>query len=447
MEDRSIRATPSIALYLTLAPLLWLGPGPARAEAEQTPPSPSPQPPSQAAPSPAIDDTFYDAAEADGAEPRRKLVRWNEYEGPYFTARLGGGMLFDAVTYSQDEDSESQMTLDPDVKLRDFRILLKGRFPTIPRLSYTLGYMYDANEKSWRFRQTGLMVDVPEFWGRLFIGRTKEGISMNKIMVGYYGWTMERATANDAFVPILADGLKWMGNSPSGEYLWSIGWFGDRFSEKETFNRFDTQVTLRGVWLPLPADTADESLLHVGLGLRWAKSNDGFFQFKSKPESFPAQSNAVDTGEFPADHSYLAAPELYYRRGPWVVGAEYFLHQVSSKETDDPFFHGGEVLVAYLLTGETRPYNRKGGHFEAVSPAKTVFSGGRGAWELVLRFSYTDMDDEGIEGGTFWRLTPMVNWYLSDNLRLELTYGFGVLDRFDLRGSAHFLGARFQFQL
>jgi hypothetical protein len=96
-------------------------------------------------------------------------------------------------------------------------------------------------------------------------------------MVGYYGWTMERATANDAFVPILADGLKWMGNSPSGEFLWSIGWFGDRFSEKETFNRFDTQVTLRGVWLPLPADTADDSLLHVGLGLRWAKSNDGFF--------------------------------------------------------------------------------------------------------------------------------------------------------------------------
>jgi phosphate-selective porin OprO/OprP len=36
------------------------------------------------------------------------------------------------------------------------------------------------------------MVDVPELWGRLFIGRTKEGISMNKIMVGYYGWTMER---------------------------------------------------------------------------------------------------------------------------------------------------------------------------------------------------------------------------------------------------------------
>ena len=60
---------------------------------------------------------------------------------------------------------------------------------------------------------------MPELWGRLFIGRTKEGISMNKIMVGYQGWTMERATANDAFVPILADGVKWMGNSPGGSFL------------------------------------------------------------------------------------------------------------------------------------------------------------------------------------------------------------------------------------
>jgi hypothetical protein len=36
---------------------------------------------------------------------------------------------------------------------------------------------------------------------------------------------------------------------------------------------------------------------------------------------------------------------------------------------------------------------------------------------------------------------------MTDNLRLELTYGYGVLDRFGTRGSTQFFGTRFQFQL
>jgi len=410
--------------------------------------------PDASAQSTVVDDDTEDAAEADGDAPRRKLIRWNEYEGPYFTARLGGGLLLDTVTYVQDRDSKEQMTLNPDDDVRDFRLLLKGKIKFIPRLSYTIGYMYDAGAEEWRFRQTGLMIEVPELWGRLFVGRTKEGISMNKIMVGYQGWTMERATANDAFVPILADGVKWMGNSPGGSFLWSFGFFGDHFSEDETFNKFDNQATARGVWLPFPEEAPDAELLHVGLGYRWAKANDGSFRFSSKPESFPAQSQAVDTGLFPADHSNLLAPELYYRRGSWVFGLEYFLHQVESSETGDPFFHGGEILAAYLVTGEVRPYNRKGGHFDRVSPLRPVLSGGWGdwetgwgAWELVARFSYSDLDDAGIQGGRFWRITPMVNWHMTDNVRLEFTYGYGVLDRFDEEGGTHFFGARFQFQL
>jgi phosphate-selective porin OprO/OprP len=39
----------------------------------------------------------------------------------------------------------------------------------------------------------------------------------------------------------------------------------------------------------------------------------------------------------------------------------------------------------------------------------------------------------------------MVNWHLSDNLRLELAYGYGALDRFDLSGHTHFFQSRLQF--
>ena len=47
-----------------------------------------------------------------------------------------------------------------------------------------------------------------------------------------------------------------------------------------------------------------------------------------------------------------------------MVGSEYFINAVSSAETGDPVFHGGEALVSYLFTGEEHPYNERGGFFE-----------------------------------------------------------------------------------
>ena len=76
-----------------------------------------------------------------------------------------------------------------------------------------------------------------------------------------------------------------------------------------------------------------------------------------------------------------------------------------------------------------------------------MFSGGPGAWEIVAHFSRADLDSKSISGGTYWRFTPMVNWYLSDNFRLEGIYGYGSLDRFGGVGKTHFLQFRIQTQL
>jgi phosphate-selective porin OprO/OprP len=117
-----------------------------------------------------------------------------------------------------------------------------------------------------------------------------------------------------------------------------------------------------------------------------------------------------------------------------------------SPDTGNATFNGGEVVVAWLATGETRSYNTVGNYFRAVSPARTVIQGGPGALELVLKFSYSDLDGGAIRGGTFWRLTPMLNWHLTDNARLELAYGYGSLDRFATTGVTQFFQSRLQLQ-
>lgn len=81
-----------------------------------------------------------------------------------------------------------------------------------------------------------------------------------------------------------------------------------------------------------------------------------------------------------------------------MFGSEYFFNQVDSREAIDSFFHGGEILPAYMLTGEVRPYNERAGIFEAIFPSQSVFKGGK-----------------------FQRITPMLNWHLSDNARMQLS--------------------------
>jgi phosphate-selective porin OprO/OprP len=396
------------------------------------------------APPAPIDDTI-EAGEADAEEPVRRLIRWNEYEGPFFTIRMGAGVLYEYAGYVQDADSTAQIDMTPEAKLRDTRILLKGRLKFRRSVTWSSGLMFDGPSDEWLVRETGVMIEIPEISGHLFVGRTKEGFSLNKVMVGYAGWTQERATISDATIPILADGIKWLGYAPKIHLLWNVGAYADWLSEGSAFSTYDNQFIARVAWLPF-LSTDGGRLLHVGVNLRYGHPNEGTLRLRSRPEAFPSPY-FVDTSEFAAKSTSMTALEAYSRRGSVLIGSEYFFQQVDAPESGDPRFHGGDVVATWLMTGETRTYNTRGGFFNQVSPKRPLFQGGPGAWELVGRASYIDLDSGSLRGGRFWRLTPMVNWYLSDHVRLEMTYGYGTLDRFDLRGRTHFFQSRLQLQL
>jgi phosphate-selective porin OprO/OprP len=426
-----------VGAHLVAACLLVLAPAPPASAASRA------QEP-EAAVSPTID-TTNDAGEDDDPEPRRKLVKWNEYEGPIATFRFGFGLLVDAAAYDQDAESRQQVTIeDPDGGVRDSRLLFRGRFQTERPFSWTFGYMYDNADGSWRVRQTGFQIGFPEAKGSLFIGRTKEGFSMNKVMNGYSGWTQERTPIIDV-VPILADGLKWSGYFPERRVFFSLGAFGDELSEDEGFSTYDHQVAARVGWLPI-ASEEEKKLLHVAVMGRTGHPDEGSLRLRSKPENSLAPFFA-DTGKIASDRAQTTGGEIYYRKGPWLIGGEYDWHRVDTTGGREEAFHGGNVVATWIITGETRAYNAPGGYFNAVSPDRTVFEGGPGAWEAVLNFSYIDLDSENFRGGTFWRVTPMLNWHLSDNARWEIGYGYGRLDRFDLRGDTQFFQTRLQLQL
>src|SRR6478735_8076054 len=152
---------------------------------------------------------FFPPKDSLAPVKQEKKKSWNEFNLGFTTLRLGVGFLYEFANYSQDQESKMQMdslktSLDPTFKTRDFRLLVGGKFNTKRSITWKAGFMYDGASDAWFVRESGVMVAVPEIAGHIFVGRTKEGFSLNKVMNGYAGWTMERQMALDA-IPLLAD--------------------------------------------------------------------------------------------------------------------------------------------------------------------------------------------------------------------------------------------------
>jgi phosphate-selective porin OprO/OprP len=267
---------------------------------------------------------------------------------------------------------------------------------------------------------------------------------MIKLMNGTSPWGMERTPALD-FIPILADGVKWMGYFPSSRVFFSLGFFGDALSEEQKYATYDQQVVGRVTWLPIFSEP-DNKLLHVGVMGRDGKPDNDSLQIRSRPEANMAPY-FLDTGKFGATRAITTGIESYYRQGPWLFGGEYNWQRVDATDGQHPLFQGGNAVATWLITGETRAYNLRGSYFQAVSPKQSAFKGGPGAVEAVLNLSYADYDSGSFHGGKLARLTPLVNWYLSDNWRLEFAYGYSALDRLDLNGHTNFFQFRIQTTL
>jgi phosphate-selective porin OprO/OprP len=371
----------------------------------------------------------------------------NEFEGSYSTFRIGLGYIHDFITYSQSKVFQQQLDsagldMSPDSKPRDFRVLGSGVLRTKRMISWKFAYMYDGDKETWMVRESGITVGVPELGGHIFVGRTKEGYSLVKVMNGHSPWTAERQMALDV-IPILADGIKWFGYLPKSRIFWNLGYFNDVISKGQGFSTFEWQYVARVGWMPIN-NKQKNKVLHIATNLRYAKPLDGKITLKSKPESNPAPA-IINTGSFGADHSSHIGGEIYYSNGSLLLGSEVMVHNFYSGSAGDHSFFGGNVVVTYLFTKAKRPYNTTGSIFGFVPQKKSIFKGGWGEWEGVLHLSTLNLNDGAIKGGKFWRLTPMINWYMSKVIRMEFVYGYGVLDRYNLKGSAQFFQTRIQF--
>ena len=224
----------------------------------------------------------------------------------------------------------------------------------------------------------------------------------------------------------------------------SSGTGDDTGDASDGLSRFVGRVT----WLPDDDGSADtRRFVHLGLSGSYVFSLSESIRYRSRPESHLAPY-LVDTGDIDARTAGLVGLEAAVVHGPFSLQGEGILALVDPRSGRQLDFWGVDVSGSWFPTGESRPYDRATGVFSPVVP-RQPFSPGRwgpGAWELKLRWSYTDLDDGTVRGGRMGILSAGVNWYLDRHWRMTLEYMYTRADGPAGDGALHIFQSRLQLR-
>ncbi len=294
-----------------------------------------------------------------------------------------------------------------------------------------------------------LTFPTPPYVGDLQAGQLDPPMSMDALSSSFARPFMEKSLPVDALVPSSKAGLLLSNRTTNQDVTWALGWFADGASTEEgENNKSPTRVSGRLTWLMSAGDEEAVPLVHFGAYASYMYSANKQIQYDARTESNWAPK-LFDTGPIDGRGAIVLGNEMAIAHGPWSVEGELLAARVQGANVPDADFGGAYVLGTWSLTGEPRPYDRTKGYFSAIAPQRPVAFGAHniGAWEAALRLSYLDLVDGPVRGGRGFELMPGLNWYLTQNLRMQLEYGYTHAEDGPQNGNLHLVQVRFDLTL
>ena len=334
-----------------------------------------------------------------------------------FTLKVGLVLIADYTAFGQDAASISQVGTQRDQwDDRAARLMLRG---TAGPAFYLVAAEYKGFDtdptETWQLTDLSVTLPLGGPETKLTIGKTKETFAYE--MVGDAANLPPQERVLSPFFVSRNVGVKVsrvMGRQH--RMTASAGVFNDWWLNEQKLATSGTDGSARVTGLAwAPADTT--RYLHRGLSTRYYGADDNAMRYEARPESNVA-GNYLDTGTLSADHAWHTGFEVLWGNGPFSLLAEYNTGHVLSASSGSPTFGGGYLAASYVLTGESRPYNR------TVGCARRVMPRGRwGAPEIVLRDSHVDLEDGVVHGGEFDKTHLGLNWWATRRWKFGVGLG------------------------
>ncbi len=353
----------------------------------------------------------------------------------FLTVRPGIELIIDRTGFQQDSASLAQVGEQNNlVEVRSASLEFTGEFGPKRLFDYKIGVEYNgfdvSTDENWAVTDFNVAFSLPKWRTRVRIGQMREDFSYEVI-----GSTATMPQSERVLTPFASPvnfGLKithLFGANDRATLTYGI--FKDDWGEGDGRPAVSARATVLAIDQP-------DRWLHLGVAIR--RSDTGAsVQYRGRP-GVAAADDFVDTGEFAASSATHLGYEAHYTQGPWSVIAEFASARPDIPQGRDPVFRGGYVLGSWVLTGESRAYDRTKGSVKRIMP-----TGRWGAVELVGRYAAVDLSSNAIDGGRFDRIEGGVNWWATTRWKFGLLYGHIWLNRFGETGHTQSLLTRLQW--
>jgi phosphate-selective porin OprO/OprP len=361
---------------------------------------------------------------------------------PRFTGKLGARVHMDVALYHQDG---SLPDVNDDIAFRRLRFNTYGRGFFLSPLTY--GLEFGLSDGTFYLNDGYVWFHEIPYISSAKVGIFKAPMSMQSIQSSSTTALMEPASAVSAFAPGDRLGLQLGGAFPNNRITLHGGWFAGVVSTDQGDSSEDaSRLILRATGLPVDsgADTGG-LLVHLGASSSYMFSSGQGIRYRSRPESYLAPY-LIDTGFLGGNNAFVLAGEAACQNGSLLLQGEYFFSQADDQTGEKFNFQGAYAEASWMLTGETRTYNRQGGHFGdiSLSPLLVWRNFLKGAFEVAGRASYTDLSSGRIQGGDMGILSAGANYYFAARSRIMLDVGAADVRNSPSDGTLYFLQTRFQ---
>jgi phosphate-selective porin OprO/OprP len=362
-----------------------------------------------------------------------------EKQARFFTIRPSVALLGDWTNFSQNDNSINQVGVQNDeFQVRSARLNLISVIGHSYKVVFQVGGEYkgfDSDpEQQWQLTDLSLTFPIGDRT-KLTLGKTKETFSYEMVGDAANLPQFERVL-NPFFVSRNFGARVTHVFGADKRATLSAGAYNDGWDINSKSSRgWDFTARATGlVW----DDPANRRFLHLGVAYRHVAS-DGALRYRGRAET-NVGANFLDTGNIAADSADHFGVEALLNLGSVSLLGEFIDARVNTPVGDNPDFKGWYVTGSWVLTGETRPYDRNVGYARRVIP-----TGFWGAPEIVARFAHVDLDDKNYAGGSYDRVSLGLNWWATTRWKFGVLYGHTWLYRFDNRGKSDTLLTRIQW--
>ncbi len=274
------------------------------------------------------------------------------------------------------------------------------------------------------------------------VGNFKENFSIQRNTTSRYLQFIERPMVCSALSPSRHLGIN---VKYAKDWLWvSAGVFGQQVAGNEEWtltadNNKDfgrnAGHSFTGKLVIRPLYKMDNASLHIGAAVSYRQpkvTDDAYGSYRASARNSTSinRKKYLDTNNLPGfHHNLLYTFELAGHWDGFRYEAAYIGTDVKfnadAANPDPKHFWGWYAQAGYLLFGGNQRYDASGGKYTRIKPGRKW-----GDVELCARYEYCNLNSGTVFGGSAEAYTVGLNWWVNNNVKMQLNYQFNNNDRY-----------------